>query len=103
MCVCVCARARAHACVHAHACEERERERERIHVLFLPQAHSDLVVCMLLSPDHQFIVTCGYGGEVKLWSSDGWIPLAETITPMRSLFYVSSVFYSYLRWRWCCV
>ena len=46
-------------------------------------------MCMLLSPDQKLIVTCSYGGEVKLWSSDDWLPLAETNTPMGSLFYVS--------------
>ena len=52
------------------------------------QAHSDLIVCMRYSPNNQFIATASTGGEIKVWSSSSWEMLAETVSPIDSLFHV---------------
>ena len=58
----------------------------------LIQAHSDLIVCMRLSPDCSAIATAGSGGEVKLWNTN-WELVAKAVTPVESLFHVRNLRY----------
>ena len=52
------------------------------------QAHCDLVTCMRVSPDLQYVATSCHSGGVKLWSV-GWECVGEAMAPMESQFHVS--------------
>ena len=53
------------------------------------QAHRDLVTCMRLSPDRNYIASSCYSGEVKLWSPPQWECLDVAMAPMASQHHVS--------------
>ena len=54
------------------------------------QAHHDLVTCMRVSPDLQYVATSCHSGGVKLWSME-WECVGEVMAPMESQFHVSWV------------
>ena len=54
------------------------------------QVHRDLVTCMRVSPDLQYVATSCHGGGVKLWSME-WECVGEVMAPMESQFHVSWV------------